>query len=145
MFVPAIYSINEAQEQIIEDFKPLAKEREATLHYLMELGQQIPPIDPAYKKDTNLLPGCMSQVWIYGQVQTERLYLAADSNTAITKGLIALLLRVFSGQEITAITKADLYCLAEIGLTDFLGMQRTQGIANMLLKIKKLAVSEQKK
>ena len=101
-------SIRGIQDQIIEDFELLADDREATLFYLMELGDKMSPLPEEYKKDENLIKGCQSKVWLHSDFKDNMVLFEADSNTDITRGLISLLVRILSGQTPDDIINADL-------------------------------------
>ena len=135
--------INKIQDEIIAAFQVLADDREATLHYLMELGEKMPPLADQYKTEHNRIRGCMSTVWLVHKAQNDRLFWEADSNTAITKGLISLLVRVFSGQTIPDILQTKLYFTDSIGMYQLIGSQRSSGFASMLKKIKEITQTYQ--
>lgn len=138
-------SIQAKQDEIIQSFQALECDREAMLYYLMELGEQMPPMDEAYKTDANLIKGCMSAVWLKHSQQGDRLFFEADSNTAITKGLISLLVHVLSGQPTLAILQADLYFIERIGMNQLIGSQRSSGFANMVKQLRVIAMAHQLK
>ncbi|MCZ6899103.1 MAG: SufE family protein, partial [Bacteroidetes bacterium] len=89
-------SINQIQDQIIENFSILGDDRESTIFYIMELGQKLPPLAEEHKVEDNIIKGCQSKVWLFTDVEGENVLYFADSNTEITKGLISLLIRVLS-------------------------------------------------
>jgi len=134
-------SIHNLQQTIIEEFQVLAGEREATLHYLIELGEKLPPLPEEDRVTKNQIKGCVSTVWFTCQVVDDLLYFQADSNTTITKGLISLLIRVLSGQSRSDILHADLYFINRIGMQQFIGSQRMSGFASMMKTIKELAIA----
>ncbi len=137
----AFKTICQNQDEIIDAFATLSGDRVAMLDYLIDLGHAIAPMDPCYKTDNYLVQGCMSKVWVADTLIQERLFFQADSNTAITKGLISLLLKVFSGQPLEDIIKADLYFIEAIGISGLIGFQRASGLAHMIktLKLRGLA------
>ncbi len=128
-------SINEIQNQIIKEFKIFDNDIENTLEYLMEIGNGLPKIEEKYKTEENKIKGCLSQVWLICKNNNNRLYFEADSNTDITKGLVSLLIRIFSGQTVEEILNAELYFMRKIGLENMIGSQRTSGYINMLNQI----------
>lgn len=134
-------SMYDIQQAIIEEFHVLAEDREATLQYLIELGEQLPPLPEEEKVPKNQIKGCMSTVWLTCQVQGDVLHFQADSNTTITKGLISLLIRVLSGQSRSDILHADLFFIDRIGMQQFIGSQRMSGLASMIQTIKELAIA----
>jgi cysteine desulfuration protein SufE len=133
--------INEIQDQIIEEFEILSEDRESTIFYIMELGQNLPEMDEKDKTELNLIKGCMSKVWLTSNTRDGKVYFAADSNTEITKGLISLLIRVFSDQPSDAIVDADLYFIKKIGMNQVIGSQRSNGFASMIKQMKLFALT----
>lgn len=129
-------SINSIQDEIIEEFSLFEGDQNGKLEYIFDLSKQLPDLEEEYHKDENLIKGCQSKVWLVSEREDNKLFYKADSNTAITKGLIALLIRVLSGQPAAEIAKADLYFIKEIGMSQFIGSQRSNGFANMVNKMK---------
>ena len=129
-------SINTIQDEIIEEFELFENDQHAKLEYIFDLSKQIPDLDEKHKVDENLIKGCQSKVWLISEAEGDRIIYKADSNTAITKGLIALLIRVLSEQRAEEIAKADLYFISRIGMNQFIGSQRSNGFANMINKMK---------
>ena len=138
----ALPTISALQEEIIAEFQALEGDRESMLTYIMDLGEQLPLMDDLYKNEHNTVNGCLSKVWLTYTRQADRLFFEADSNTAITKGLISLLLRVLSGQKIDDIINANLYFVGRIGMTQLIGSQRAGGFASMVKKIKLIAIAQ---
>ena len=135
------HSINEIQDEIIDEFAILGDDKESTVFYIMELGSNLEPLDDKYKVDSNLIKGCQSKVWLDAQLVNNRLVLNADSNTDITKGLITLLIRVLSGQRLDDIINADLYFIEKIGMHNVIGSQRSNGLASMIKQIRLYAIA----
>lgn len=131
------------QDELIQEFRFLEGDREAMLHYLIELGEKLPPLPAADKTEQNKIEGCMSTVWLSSKLVGDKLSFQADSNTAITKGLISLLIRVLSGQSISTILHTELYFLEQIGMSQLIGSQRSSGLASMIQQIRKLAEAHQ--
>lgn len=129
-------TINEVQDEIINEFSLLDGDMEMTILYIMELGQKLPAFNEADRIEDNEVKGCQSKVWLTARVEEDRLYFHADSNTAITKGLVSLLIRIFSGQTTTDILNADLYFMKRIGMERFIGTQRSNGFAAMIKQMK---------
>jgi cysteine desulfuration protein SufE len=142
MKYPSPSTIETRQDEIIQAFKLLEDDREAMLHYIMELGEQMPPLANEHKTEANLIKGCMSAVWLKPCQQGDRLFFEADSNTAITKGLISLLIRILSGETAQAILQSNLYFIQGIGMHQLIGSQRTGGLASMLQQIKLIAAQQ---
>ena len=137
--------IRTIQEEIIEEFQTLEGDREGMLTYIMDLGDRLPPMNETYKNEHNTIKGCMAKVWLTYTRQGDRLFFEGDSNTAITKGLISLLLRVLSGQKQEDIIHANLYFVGKIGMTQLIGPQRSNGFANMVQAMKLIAIAQKAK
>ena len=133
-------SIRAIQDEIIEEFGLLADDREATLFYLMELGDKMATLPEEYKKDDNLIKGCQSKVWLHSDYANDKVSFIADSNTDITRGLISLLVRVLSGKTPDEIINADLDFVEKIGMNQIIGSQRSNGFASMIKQIKMYAL-----
>lgn len=140
-------SIAVSQNQIIEEFSMLDGDMEMTINYIMELGEQLPPMDDSLKTDDTIVKGCQSKVWLMAELQDGNVVYQADSNTAITKGLVSLLSRVLSGQPAQSILNADITFPQAIGMNRFIGTQRSNGFAAMIkqMKIYALALSSNSK
>jgi cysteine desulfuration protein SufE len=95
----------------------------------------------ADKTDDNIVKGCQSKVWLTARLEREKVYFTADSNTAITKGLVSLLIRIFNGQAPDAILAADLYFMTAIGMERFIGTQRSNGFSSMIRQMKLYALA----
>ncbi len=133
-------SIREIQDEIISEFELLADDREATLFYLMELGDKMPPLAAEYKTEDNLIKGCQSKVWLQATYKDGKVFFAADSNTEITRGLISLLIRILSGQTPDDILAADLDFIEKIGMGQIIGSQRSNGFTSMIKQMKMYAL-----
>ncbi len=133
-------SINQVQDQIIENFSILGDDRESTIFYIMELGQKLPLLAEEHKIEDNIIKGCQSKVWLITDVVGENVLYYADSNTEITKGLISLLIRVLSGQNADEIINSDLYFIEKIGMHQVIGSQRSNGLASMIKQMKIFAL-----
>lgn len=133
-------SIREIQDDIIEEFETLADDREATLFYLMELGDKMPEFNEAYRQEGNLIKGCQSKVWLHSYYNNDKVIFEADSNTDITRGLISLLVRILSGQSPDDIIDTDLDFVEKIGMGQIIGSQRSNGFASMIKQIKMYAL-----
>jgi cysteine desulfuration protein SufE len=134
-------TINQTQDEIISEFSLLDGDMEMTVFYIMELGQKLPDMPEADKTEDNVVKGCQSKVWLTAKVDSDKVYFAADSNTAITKGLVSLLVRIFNGQTPDAILNADLYFMQKIGMERFIGTQRSNGFAAMIKQMKLYALA----
>jgi cysteine desulfuration protein SufE len=134
-------TINQIQDEIISEFSLLDGDMEMTVFYIMELGQKLPEMPESEKTEENVVKGCQSKVWLTARLERDKLYFSADSNTAITKGLVSLLIRVFNGQIPDNILQADLYFMKKIGMERFIGTQRSNGFAAMIKQIKLYALA----
>ena len=129
-------SINTIQDTSADEFSLLDGDMEMSNFYLIELGEKLPAMSEIYRVDGNLVKGCQSKVWLFPELKDGKVYFHADSNTAITKGLVSLLVRVLSGQDPDTIVNADLYFIDQIGLNRFVGTQRSNGFSSMIKQIK---------
>ena len=134
-------SINQVQDEIANDFSLLDGDREMTVFYMMELGQKLPEMNEADKTEDNIVKGCQSKVWLTAMITDDKIYFTADSNTAITKGLVSLLIRIFNGQTPDDILNAELYFMQKIGMERFIGTQRSNGFAAMIRQMKLYALA----
>lgn len=129
-------TIDETQREIIEEFALLDGDREMSVMYLMDLGEKMPPLAEEHQVERNLVKGCQSKVWLTVERIKDGVYFSADSNTAITKGLVSLLIRIFNGHTPGEILDADLFFIREIGMDRFIGTQRSNGFAAMIQRMK---------
>jgi len=133
--------INDIQEEIINEFSLLDGDMEMTVFYMMELGQKLPVMDEALKTEENVVKGCQSKVWLAANLDDDKIYFSSDSKTAITKGLVSLLIRIFNGQSPDAILNANLHFMQKIGMERFIGTQRSNGLAAMIKQMKLYALA----
>ena len=129
-------SIQERQEEIISEFELLADDRESTIFYIMELGQNLSELSEAHKIEQNIIKGCQSKVWMVSSFEEGKVGYMADSNTDLTKGLIALLVRVLDGVTPQEVLDTDLYFIQKIGMGNLVGSQRSNGLAAMVKQMK---------
>jgi cysteine desulfuration protein SufE len=134
-------AIQAIQDEIITDFSLLDGDMEMTVFYIMELGQKLAPMPEEAKIEGNEVKGCQSKVWLTAKLENDKIYFSADSNTAITKGLVSLLIRIFNGHHPDDILNADLYFMRKIGMERFIGTQRTNGFAAMIKQMKLYALA----
>jgi len=127
--------IDDIQNQIIEEFSFFDDWMEK-YEYIIEMGKSLPIIDDIYKSPEYLIKGCQSQVWLHANVKESKIYFTADSDAIITKGIIALLVRVLSGQDIKEIATTDLYFIDKIGLKEHLSPTRSNGLLSMVKQMK---------
>ncbi|MDX1958557.1 MAG: SufE family protein [Leptospiraceae bacterium] len=124
-------TIEEKQTEIIEEFSEL-ENWEDKFQYLVELGDELSQYPEDKKKEEFRVKGCESRVWVLPELKEDKLYFLADSDTALTKGLIAILVRVLSGHSPEEISKAKLDFLETIGLKKFLSISRRNGLSSMV-------------
>ena len=134
-------TLNEIQDEIINEFSLLDGDMEMTVFYIMELGQKLPEMKVADKVEGNIVKGCQSKVWLMASVKEGKVFFTGDSNTAITKGLVSLLIRIYNGQSPETILSSDLYFMGKIGMERFIGTQRTNGFAAMIKQMKLYALA----
>ncbi|SIN70197.1 SufE family protein [Chitinophaga niabensis] len=137
-------TIKEQQDRIIEDFEVFGDWMEK-YEYIIQLGKDLPLIDPKYKTDDNLIRGCQSKVWLHAELQDGKLVFSADSDAVITKGLVGLVIQVLSNQTPKDIAEAEIYFIDAIGLTSHLSPTRSNGLLSMLKQIKMYAIGYQAK
>ncbi len=128
-------TINEIQNEIIEEFSFFDDWIER-YEYIIDLGKNLPLINEKYKDDAHLIKGCQSQVWLHAATKDGKIEFTADSDAVITKGIIALLIRVLSGQSAKTVATADLYFIDKIGLKEHLSPTRSNGLVSMVKQMK---------
>lgn len=131
-------SLEEKKQQIIEDFS-LYEEWLDKYEYLIELGKGLEPFPEEKKTEDRLIKGCQSRVWLDVEERDGRLFFSADSDAIITKGIISLLIGVYSGRTREEIAGDDFGFVSEIGLKENLSPTRANGLVSMIETIKKLA------
>lgn len=132
---------SQIQDEIISEFSLLDGDAEMTVLYIMELGQKLPPMEESDKTEDNVVKGCQSKVWLRADLKDEHIFFTADSNTAITKGLVSLLIRIFNGRTPGEILNTELYFMGKIGMERFIGTQRSNGFAAMIKQMKLYALA----
>lgn len=133
-------SINDIQEEVIEEFS-IFEEWMDKYEHLIELGKELPLISEKHKVADNLIKGCQSQVWLHADLQDGILNFTADSDAIITKGIIALMVRVLSGHTPDQIAHSELYFIERIGLRDHLSPTRANGLLSMVKQMKYYALA----
>ena len=128
-------TILEAENEIIEEFE-LFDDWMDKYNYIIELGKSLPLIDPQYKDDAHLIPGCQSQVWLHAEMCDGKLIFRADSDAIITKGIINLLIRVLSGHTPQEILDCNLAYIDKIGIKEHLSPTRSNGLLSMIQQIR---------
>ena len=135
-------TINELQNEVIEEFSDFTDWMDK-YQLLIDLGNDLEPLDEKYKTEDNLIDGCQSRVWIYATYEDGLLYFAAESDALIVKGIVALLLRVLSGHTPQEILDSDLYFIDRIGLREHLSPTRSNGLLSMVKQIRVYALAYQ--
>jgi cysteine desulfuration protein SufE len=133
-------TIEEVQKAIIDDFS-VYDDWMDKYTYLIELGNELEPIDASYKIDQNLIRGCQSRVWLQQRLEGDKIIFEAESDALIVKGLVALLLKVFSGRTPQEILDAEPHFIDEIGLRQHLSPTRSNGLMAMVKQIKLFALA----
>lgn len=133
-------TINEAQDQVIEEFSDFDDWMDK-YQLLIDLGNEQAPIDEKYKTEQNLIEGCQSRVWLQADNVDGKIVFQAESDALITKGIIALLIKVLSGHTPDEILNADLYFVEKIGLKEHLSPTRSNGLLSMIKQIRMYALA----
>ncbi len=133
-------NIKEKQEEIIDEFS-MFDDWMQRYEYIIDLGKNLPLIQEEFKTDDNLIKGCQSKVWLKGEKNDDKIVFTADSDAILTKGIIAILIRVFSNQTAAEILDADMDFIDEIGLKEHLSPTRANGLVSMIKNIKMYALA----
>lgn len=138
-------TIEEKQEELIDEFS-MFDDWMQRYEYMIDLGKSLPMIDESLKTDDKLIKGCQSKVWLHSQMKDGKIEYTADSDAIITKGIVAILVRVFSNQKPEDILQADTAFIDEIGLKEHLSPTRANGLVSMVkqMKMDALAYKTQK-
>lgn len=133
-------TIQEKQDRIIREFQLLSDWPERYKH-IIRLGQKLEPLEEKYKVDENLVRGCQSQVWLHTELDDDRVIFKADSDAAITKGLVALMVRFYSGETPDTILSVNPDFIKKIGMQEHLSPTRSNGLASMVKQMKIYAMA----
>lgn len=133
-------TIIEIQDTIIDEFS-LFDDWMQRYEYIIELGKSLPIIEEQYKTEENIIKGCQSKVWLHAEEKDEKLYFTADSDAILTKGIIAILIRVFSGKTSAEILNSNTDFIDKIGLKEHLSPTRANGLVSMIKQIKLYALA----
>jgi cysteine desulfuration protein SufE len=143
---PFVHPIDDTPEQAIaaigDDLDMFDDDDEEFYRYIIDLGRALPPFPEAWTDDAHRVPGCQSRVWMQAEPRDGRLYLAGVSDAAIVSGLVAMLLRVYSGRTPQQIVSTDPVFLKKLGLMQSLSTNRGNGIAAMVRAIRDVAAQE---
>ncbi|WP_031426416.1 SufE family protein [Flavimarina sp. Hel_I_48] len=135
-------SIQEIQNEIVDEFAMFDDWMER-YEYMIELGKSLPLINEKYKTEEYIIKGCQSKVWVHADMEEGKVAFTADSDAIITKGIIAILIRTFSGQPPKEILDADTAFIDKIGLKEHLSPTRANGLVSMIKQIKLYAIAYQ--
>lgn len=133
-------TIKKIQDEIVDEFS-MFDDWMQRYEYIIELGKSLPLIDPKHKREENIIKGCQSKVWVFGEVKEDKIYFTADSDAILTKGIIAILIRVYSNQKATEILDANTDFIDKIGLKEHLSPTRANGLVSMIKQIKMYALA----
>lgn len=134
--------IEDIQNEIIEEFS-MFEDWEERYQYMIDLGKTLPLIDEKYKTEDNIIKGCQSKVWVHAEMKGDKVVFTADSDAIITKGIIAILIRVFSNQHPKDIIEANTDFIDKIGLREHLSPTRANGLVSMIKQLKMYAIAYQ--
>ena len=137
-------TINEVEDQIVEEIS-IFDDWMDRYNYLIELSKELPPIEEKQKTEQNVIKGCQSRVWVNAEFNDGRIHFTADSDAIITKGIIALLIRVLSERTPAEILSAELTFIDKIGLRENLSPTRANGLLAMIKQMKLYALAYQAK
>ena len=137
-------TINEQQDEVIEEFEGFSDWMDK-YQMLIDLGNDLEPLDAKYKTEQNLIDGCQCRVWLQADYIDGQIVFTADSDALITKGIIALLIQVLSGHTPSEIANADLYFIDRIGLKEHLSPTRSNGLLSMVKQIRMYALAYEAK
>lgn len=132
--------IQTIQQKILGEFQALGDWTER-YKYIIELGRKLEPLDEKYKVEENLVRGCQSQVWLHTYLKDGKVIFEADSDAAITKGLVALMVRFYSGQDPDTIISTNPEFIKKIGMEKHLSPTRSNGLASMVKQMKIYAMA----
>ena len=135
-------TIADIQKEIIDEFS-MFDDWEERYQYMIDLGKTLPLIDEQYKTEDHIIKGCQSKVWVHADMEDDKVNFTADSDAIITKGIIAILIRVFSNQHPKDIIEANTDFIDEIGLKEHLSPTRANGLVSMIKQLKMYAIAYQ--
>jgi cysteine desulfuration protein SufE len=132
--------IKDIQAEIVDEFS-LFDDWMERYEYIIELGKNLPIIKDEFKTENNIIKGCQSKVWLQGEQKDDKIIFTADSDAILTKGIIAILIRIFSNQKPSDILDAKMDFIDEIGLKEHLSATRANGLVSMIKNIKMYALA----
>jgi cysteine desulfuration protein SufE len=137
-------NLNETQYKIVDEFS-VFEDWLDKYNYLIELGHDLPELDPRYRTSEYLISGCQSKVWLHAEMVDGKIIFMADSDAVIVKGIVALLVKVLSGRTPEEILENKLFFIEETGLSQNLSPTRSNGLLAMVKKMKLYALAYQAK
>ena len=135
-------TIQAIQNEIIDEFS-MFEDWEERYQYMIDLGKDLPLINDQYKTENNIIKGCQSKVWVHAEMIDDNIVFTADSDAIITKGIIAILIRVFSHQKPADVIEAKTDFIDAIGLKEHLSPTRANGLVSMIKQLKLYAIAYQ--
>ena len=135
-----MHTINKVQQEIVDEFN-MFEDWMQKYEYIIDMGKELIPIEEKHKVEKNLIRGCQSRVWLHAELKGDRVFFHGDSDAIMTKGIVALLLRVLSKQKPNDIIKSKLDFLDKIGLKEQLSATRANGLASMVKQMKIYALA----
>tara|TARA_B100000927_G_scaffold98366_1_gene79565 strand:- start:2429 stop:2845 length:417 start_codon:yes stop_codon:yes gene_type:complete len=135
-----MHTINKVQQEIVDEFN-MFEDWMQKYEYIIDMGKELIPIEEKHKVEKNLIRGCQSRVWLHAELKGDRIVFHGDSDAIMTKGIVALLLRVLSKQKPNDIIKSKLDFLDKIGLKEQLSATRANGLASMVKQMKIYALA----
>lgn len=139
-----VMTIEQKEKELIDEFN-LFEDWMEKYEYIIDLGKELDILEEKYKTDERLIEGCQSKVWVQSNCIDNKMIFKADSEAIITKGIIALLLRVLNNEKPEEIVKSDLHFIEEIGLKEHLSPTRSNGLVGMIKRLKMESLSNIKK
>ncbi|MGZ3899947.1 MAG: SufE family protein [Bacteroidia bacterium] len=133
-------TIKEIENEIVEEFEIFGDDWEGKYEHLIDLGKSLPKIKEENKTEDNIIKGCQSRVWLDAEKKDGKIYFSADSDAIITKGMVALMIRVLSGQTPKDIIDSKLEFIDKIGLKEHLSPTRANGLVSMINRMKMDAI-----
>ena len=137
-----VVNIEDIQNEIIDEFA-LFDDWMQRYEYMIDLGKSLPLVDSKHKTEDNLIKGCQSKVWVHAEMKDDKVIFTADSDAIITKGIIAILIRVYSNQHPKDIIDTNTDFIDTIGLKEHLSPTRANGLVSMIKQLKMYALAYQ--
>ena len=138
-------TIQEIEKEIVEEFELFGDDWEGKYEHIIDLGKSLPKIKEEYKTDDRIIKGCQSKVWLHSELKDGKIVFTADSDAIITKGMVALMIRVLSNQKPEDVVNAELDFIDKIGLKEHLSPTRANGLVSMIKQMKLDALALSKK